>query len=530
MTSLPLSTAPVRLGWLGWMWHIVLSGNLHFPPTSGKPADVLLLIIPGAGKGPQSYVALARAFQTACATVGLQAHVGIGKFTLNLAFALETNAVVEALVTEFTTTYKGAPSAPVFLAAHSAPAMYLTASALRVATGVVFLGALEQFATNAFPVTMEFPKPVLILVGSLDRLATVPKAAAVIGRLQPLAESLPAAVMAAIRPMVVLVGLAHMCFADREDSWAQRTFKFHGGVPDPNISLSAAHAMIAAPVAAFVKVNQRAQDFVVPTDPKASPELRHLMDAAAETRGWLTPLAKIVSDEGLRDYAVYCARRIAGLPGKIDEALCGTTATTIKETDPKCRTTPSIALNSFIYSKPFLLDGVLSVFAYLRPCPAGEGLYTPKAPGLALKAKSTAAVAKALPAAGLGPAATGAELNEKAFTIALESLPDWARSWHKLHGIPVSFLPDVVCPRAPVWAQELDVDLRLVADDGRPNGGVASLTVQSPTVYTALDVIPCFAGMHYMKLWTPAQALEWLLVHGLRTPLPVPPKPQPHSQ
>lgn len=31
--------------------------------------------------------------------------------------------------------------------------------------------------------------------------------------------------------MVVLVGLAHMCFADREDSWAQRTFKFHGGVP-----------------------------------------------------------------------------------------------------------------------------------------------------------------------------------------------------------------------------------------------------------------------------------------------------------
>lgn len=33
------------------------------------------------------------------------------------------------------------------------------------------------------------------------------------------------------------------------------------------------------------------------------------------------------------------------------------------------------------------------------------------------------------------------------------------------------------------------------------------------------------AGMHYMKLWTPAQALEWLLVHGLRTPLPVPPAP-----
>jgi len=24
-------------------------------------------------------------------------------------------------------------------------------------------------------------------------------------------------------------------------------------------------------------------------------------------------------------------------------------------------------------------SGVLSVFAYLRPCPAGEGLYTPKA-------------------------------------------------------------------------------------------------------------------------------------------------------
>lgn len=45
------------------------------------------------------------------------------------------------------------------------------------------------------------------------------------------------------------------------------------------------------------QVNQRAQDFVVPTDPKASPELRHLMDAAAETRGWLTPLAKVVSDE-----------------------------------------------------------------------------------------------------------------------------------------------------------------------------------------------------------------------------------------
>jgi hypothetical protein len=37
------------------------------------------------------------------------------------------------------------------------------------------------------------------------------------------------------------------------------------------------------------------------------------------------------------------------------------------------------------------------------------------------------------------------------------------------------------------------------------------VTVRSPVLYTPLDAPPRFAGMCYMKLLTPAQAMEWVL-------------------
>lgn len=37
------------------------------------------------------------------------------------------------------------------------------------------------------------------------------------------------------------------------------------------------------------------------------------------------------------------------------------------------------------------------------------------------------------------------------------------------------------------------------------------VTVRSPVLYTPLDAPPRFAGMCYMKLLTPAQAMEWIL-------------------
>ena len=84
------------------------------------------------------------------------------------------------------------------------------------------------------------------------------------------------------------------------------------------------------------------------------------------------------------------------------------------------------------------------------------------------------------------------------------------------------FAADRVIASGPDW---IEAPLELLAvppeqdDEAVPPemaGGPRIAYLRSPVLSTTLDGPPCFAGMHYTKLLTPTQALEWVLFDAWR--------------
>lgn len=176
----------------------------------------------------------------------------------------------------------------------------------------------------------------------------------------------------------------------------------------------------------------------------------------------------------------------------------------------------------FIYSKPFIDQtpdfDYLQVAARRQPEAAIRiGFTKQTSPALALKMKRQEAVVQALQRYPSKKAPTAAELNKRTFDKALERVPEEARRRYERYGRKLEFVLDdeITAERGggPAWvAAPLEVR-------PRPEDPMR-VTVRSPVLYTPLDALPRFAGMCYMKLLTPAQAMEWILHDAYVTPTP----------
>jgi len=169
----------------------------------------------------------------------------------------------------------------------------------------------------------------------------------------------------------------------------------------------------------------------------------------------------------------------------------------------------------FIYSKP-VIDQTPD-FDYLQVCARRQAQgaaviklgFTPQvSPALALKMKRQEAVVQALQRYPSKKAPTAAELNKRTFDKALEKVSEEARRRYARYGRKLEFVQDdeITAERGggPAWvAAPLEVR-------PRPEDPMR-VTVRSPVLYTPLDALPRFAGMCYMKLLTPAQAMEWIM-------------------
>ena len=110
------------------------------------------------------------------------------------------------------------------------------------------------------------------------------------------------------------------------------------------------------------------------------------------------------------------------------------------------------------------------------------------------------------------------EINQAAIDWALSKLPASTKSRYEKYGQKLMVAEDLsTCIAGPCWIWD---PLRITRDDANNTVTIQSVmfATENEETYPCGESkkIPCSAGFHYCKLLSPAKALEWMYVDGLR--------------
>jgi len=118
------------------------------------------------------------------------------------------------------------------------------------------------------------------------------------------------------------------------------------------------------------------------------------------------------------------------------------------------------------------------------------------------------------------------EINQAAVDWAYAKLSPAAQSRYDAHGQKLLIGPDkTTCAGGPCWIWDR---LRFEKDDTANTNTVQSVVMVEPNynkfpcgeahadAQGVKQFIPCPTGFHYCKLLSPAKALEWMMVDGLK--------------
>jgi len=111
-----------------------------------------------------------------------------------------------------------------------------------------------------------------------------------------------------------------------------------------------------------------------------------------------------------------------------------------------------------------------------------------------------------------------AEINQAAIDWAYNMLPQVTRQRYDMYGQTLMVGPDLgTCAAGPCWIWD---SLKFQRDDVSNTVNIQSVWFGSENYNKypcgEFKTIPCSSGFHYCKLLSPARALEWMYVDGLR--------------
>jgi hypothetical protein len=105
-----------------------------------------------------------------------------------------------------------------------------------------------------------------------------------------------------------------------------------------------------------------------------------------------------------------------------------------------------------------------------------------------------------------------AELNSEALKWALAKAAPHTATRFQSKGEQVEFGNDINGEGGPLWIDQKLKQERITGASGVSRNRISSIAGVLETPF----IVKSIAGTHYCKLWSPAAALEWLLVDGLR--------------
>jgi len=463
-------------------------------PSNPPPnTDMVLVFYPGIGLGPPSYKDTALAIQDALAqNYDIQAYVVIAKFVNNLGYLpQEPERRLASILTEL--GKRGiSPRAPLAIVGHSGGAFLAYEAALTRAQAFVHLGSTLN-SRGVLPWTprsvVEYPKPILQLLGEMDGYIRSTGGALEYAEVEGLMAKKGFEEVLLEKPVVVLPGVSHQQFGDGHQSKMAR-MSGRRDLP-PYVSLQEAQRMTGKIVGAFLALH------LFPGNGRARMSGSNVVRSAFEATGRMVrPYLNEMTEQAEDDFIRWAQAEVASVEGVGRNSVRACVFHTEQE---------------FIYSKP-TLDGESE---YLQVCVRKQqdkntikiGFTKQISPAFGLKMKRQEAVVQVLRRYPSKKAPTAAELNRRTFQKALERVSEEARRRYDRYGRKLEFLADdeITAERGggPAWvAAPLEV---------KPRGeDPMRVTVRAPVLYTPIDTLPRFAGMCYMKLLTPAQAIEWI--------------------
>ncbi len=483
---------------------VYLRKCLFLPPQSSTAAtdevaaahpstDMVIVFYPGIGLPPAAYKETALAIQEALhSNYELQAYVVVAKFFNNLGYLpQEPERRLASIVAEL--GKRGvSPRAPLAVVGHSGGAFLAYDAALTKAQAFVHLGSTLN-SRGVLPwaprSVVEYPKPILQLLGEMDGYIRFTGGALEYAEVEGLMAKKGFEEVLLEKPVVVLPGVSHQQFGDGTQSKLAR-MSGRRDLP-PYVSLQEAQRMTGKIVASFLALH------LFPLNAKARQQGASVVRQAFDATGRMVrPYLNELSPQAEDDFIRWAQAEVASVEGVGRNSVRAMVF----------HTTPE-----FIYSKPSLdaESEYLQVCVRKQPEAAIKIGFTKQvSPALGLKMKRQEAVVQVLRRYPSKKAPTAAELNRRTFEKALERVSEEARRRYDRYGRKLEFLGDdeITAERGggPAWvAAPLEVK-------PRPEDPMR-VTVRAPVLYTPIDTLPRFAGMCYMKLLTPAQAIEWVL-------------------
>ena len=516
-----------RLGWNG--------APLVLEPSAAAGPELAVLFIQGEGIPAERYVPVAKAIQRACPTRRLW--VAIPRFLGDSPIPRETPLVV-AQARRVLESRGMAAGTPCLFAAHSVGGIaiqkYLKAFPEQ-GIGQVLMGSfLGRWNLNQLDsegrTLIEYPRPTLTLAGTLDGLARISRFALAtwLQQINAAPQSRPERF-----PVVTIEGASHMQFASGEPVPYVEAFDLV-----PTAEEAAVHERIGALVAAFLPSC---------LDGDSAGPTAELAAAVTASGAWLQPLIAALGMEGYYGF----------------KPACYDTAETNSRTDPCCTPySPWIqdhanalmagepespvpftmtALDSFHRSytynpfakPPVHVPQINAVSDPPQPCQVSAtsvtqalyGLFTALDTGFfpiaaySLRCKFNSRQSFWSQGGVTDPDFTrtdgpslGQPINEASFRWTLQQSDANTRQRFEAIGQPMGMQADTLRPAVgPLWIWSYP-RYQYLQEAGSQVFGVSCTVMKTPLDYP----IAAARGFHYCQLLSPAAAMEWIYIDGLR--------------
>ena len=481
-------------------------------PAKQAPDQVGVVLIQGAQIGPDKYLPLIKQIQNASK---FAVWVGAPAFVGNVPEPLEVGSAVERTLTAMQTM--GMPkTCKIFFVAHSLGGTiiqnYLYGNA-SLAAGQILLGS---FLSSKYRNGTTYPIPTMTIGGELDGLSRVTRIMEeYYFRIQQASD--PDTALASF-PVLLVRGITHLQFASGAPPALVKARDLK-----PEISLDAAHEIVAGYISDFMRVQLGDKTGLMP-----------LVDSLHYTSTFFAPLITAFEMEGYYRFKPPCnsnpvtASCSKGSPWSehAQQMMGGLTAAKLNDSDafhPVWQINPvhlpHVNTNcTSPTSACTLLTNTVTQNVYENGIDLDTGFVESSAHEMRVKLKSRQAVMTAAGHQNVNfnesdkPSLCKA-INQASYDWALQNADNITAQRFEKYGVQMVMGEDEgPFNEGPLWIWR-SLDYKTAKDsNGRQILEVSSVMMKTPITYP----IKAAAGMHYCKLLSPARALEWMYVDGLR--------------
>lgn len=485
---------------------IAAADDLILKPVKEGNDEVALIFIQGAQIRPDQYTPLAKAIQAASE---YKLWVGIPEFWLDTAEPIVLAGGIKRIMASLVDA--GMKATSVFFAGHSLGGImlqdYLFANS-SVAKGQILLGSFltRKYANKTFPV------PTLTTAGDLDGLCRLTRLMEAFYRYSNANES------RLVFPVIVVPGMNHMQIASGDPPAFVKQFDLQA-----EISSETAHAILGKITAGFIslQLNDKSQVSVIEGYVEKTSKIVQPLFNAFEMEGFYH--FKPPCYDNPPSPACTLGSKWSSMAQSIMADLPEGTVTDTDTFHPVWQINPvhlPHLLNSC--SSPSQSCALKSVTVTQNVYEALDKLDTAffpvSASEIRVKLKSRQAM---MQAAGYGTldfnktdsGSICQQINEASYKWALANAGASTAARFNKYGQPMIMGED----KGPYNAGPLWIWKALEYNKKKDSSGNEVIVVQSIMMRTPVDYfIKASSGFHYCKLLSPARAMEWMYVDGLR--------------